>query len=430
MGTENPFKKIKLKKRLGFETRGMRWLYRAFYPFFHCRVTFPESFQDLEEPVVFVANHYNVFGPLGFMVSVPLNIGIWMNEEMVDPESARITLQPGMKKMLPFLSDRRIERICAKIAAFIAGVLTRLSSIPVSRSQPSKLLSTMRKSISALEEGHHLLIFPETGLPDYSLTSVTPFFSGFAMLGQLYHRKTGKSLRFCPCYIDEQHRVIRVGELVTYEPDANPSEETERVSGELNRRIREMAAQNRGVEKEEKKPGRQLVLLLCNTLRLLLLIPLIVMLSLGNARMILLFYCISQGIRILFNVAGGTYASTNRFSFLLSHGIGMLTDFGLMIYLGTRVPMLIWLVAALVLNGTAILISSLLAMRRYHRCAGLNYFDTLSANLLCAVGLQQLLQIPLNEPVLRVLTLAILICLGLSAFSSAVFNARIGKETP
>ena len=85
----------------------------------------------------------------------------------------------------------QVDWICRKIAAFIVYVLRQFGVIPVDRSQPSKLISTMRQSIAALEEGHNLLIFPETGIPEYSLTSVTPFYSGFAMLGRLYYRKTG-----------------------------------------------------------------------------------------------------------------------------------------------------------------------------------------------------------------------------------------------
>ena len=209
----------------------------------------------------------------------------------------------------------------------------------------------MRQEHDGPAGGDNLLIFLETGLPEYSLTSVTPFFSGFAMLGRLYYRKTGKILYFCPCYIDEQHHQIRMGELVSYDPEAEPAEETERVSEELNRRIREMAAENRGLEKEPGTPVRRTILFFCNLIRFLLLIPLITMLSLPNPRMILLFYLISEGLRILFNAVCSTLSSTNRLSFLFSHGVGIVTDIGMMAYLAAGLPPLRWLLYALILNG-------------------------------------------------------------------------------
>ena len=427
-----PFQKIRLKNRTGFNTLGMRTLYRALYPYFHCTVRIPPELQDSEEPVVFIANHYNVFGPISFVLSMPLISRIWINEELVNRESAEISLRPGMKRMLPFLGERQIAWLCRKIAALTVYVLTRVGMIPVDRHQPSKLISTMRQSISALEEGRNLLIFPETGQPEYSLTSVTPFFSGFAMLGRLYHRKTGRALRFCPCYIDEQHHRIRLGELTVYNPEADPSAETERVSEELNSRIRAMAAENRGLEKkkaeERSMPVRRTILFFCNLIRLLLLIPLITMLSLPNPGMILLFYLISEGLRILFNAVCSAYPSSNRVSFLLSHGIGILTDLSVVIYLAGSYPTLSWLAAAIALNGAVILFSNVKTIARYRRCAGVNYFDTLAGNLIFAICLQQILSIPLNRLATGVLALAAAVFLAFSAGFSLAFNTRIGRE--
>ncbi|MBQ9252436.1 MAG: hypothetical protein IJ188_07365 [Clostridia bacterium] len=428
MENAQPLKKIKYKQRPGFETKPMRWVYRILYPYFHCKVNLPEELQNSQEPVVFVANHYNVFGPVSFVLSMPVVSNIWMNEDIVQTETSAKAFLPGIKRLLPFLGEKQAEWICGKLAALAVRVLNRFGMIPVNRHQPSKLISTMRQSIAALEQGHNLLIFPETGEPEYSLTSVTPFFSGFAMLGRLYHRKTGKLLRFCPCYIDEQHHQIRLGEMVTYDPEADSHQETERVSDELNLRIRQMAAETRGVQKEKTSPGRQTVLFFCNLVRLLLLIPLITMLGLDNPRMILLFYGLSEGIRILFNAVCSTYNSSNRLSFLLSHGLGLLTDGAMMIYLAARLPRLRWVLYALIMNGLVILFSNIHAFWRQHRCAGVNYFDTLSANLLFVICLQQLLNIRLSRWVLGAINLAAIIFLACSAGFAVAFNSRLGEE--
>ena len=431
METAQPFKKTRMRHRPGFETRAMRWTYRVLYPFFHCRVNIPKELADSEEPVVFIANHYNCFGPVSFVISVPLVSNIWINEELVKPEMAAEAFLPGTKKLFPFFTEHQAERFSRWIGGIAVRALNRFGMIPVNRNKPSTLISTMRKSIQALEEGHNLLIFPEVGLPEYSLTSVTPFFPGFATLGRLYHRKTGKRLWFCPCYIDEQHRQIHFCDMVTYDPEAeNPAEETERVSEECNLRIREKAAKTRGVEKEEKStPLFRSILFFCNLLRALLLIPLVTMLGIDNHRMILLFYALSEGLRILFNAVWSlAYSASNRMSYLFSHGLGILTDMSMLIYLAARAPQLRWLLYAVILNGIVILISNILTFFRYRRCAGVNYFDTVCANLLFAIILQQLLRIRLSPLVMGGLTLAAMVFLACSAGSAVAFNARIGRE--
>ena len=109
MKAANHFQKVRLKNRAGFGTKGMRWIYRILYPFFHCRVRIPPEMQESGEPVVFIANHYNVFGPISFVLSMPLVSHIWMNEELIDPESAAVSLRPGMKRLLPFLRDTQVD---------------------------------------------------------------------------------------------------------------------------------------------------------------------------------------------------------------------------------------------------------------------------------------------------------------------------------
>jgi len=424
-----PMRELKYKERPGFDTRTMRWLYRVLYPFFHCRVNLPAELRDSEEPVVFIGNHYNVFGPVSFILSMPVVARAWINVELVQEDTAGEALHSGMAKLLPFLGEKPRNWLCARIAHMGCGTLARLGVIPVDRNRPSTLISTMRQSLQALQEGQNLVIFPEVGLPEYSLTSVTPFYSGFATLGRLYYRKTGRALRFCPCYIDEQHHQIRIGEVVSWDPE-NPDAkaETERVSETLNQRIREMAAESRGVEKEKSTPVRQTILFFCNLLRLVLVIPLLTMLGIPNPRMILLFYGLIQGLRLVFNVVCSTYASTNRMSFLLSHGLDALTDIAVLAYLNAQGPGIGRLLTVLILNGAVILCSNVMTMIRYRRCAGVNYFDTLSANLLFVICLLHLMRIPLTGILARMVELATILFLTCSAGFAVALNLRIGRE--
>ena len=101
-----PMRELKYKERPGFDTRTMRWLYRVLYPFFHCRVNLPAELRDSEEPVVFIGNHYNVFGPVSFILSMPVVARAWINVELVQEDTAGEALHSGMAKLLPFLGEK------------------------------------------------------------------------------------------------------------------------------------------------------------------------------------------------------------------------------------------------------------------------------------------------------------------------------------
>ena len=113
---------------------------------------------------------------------------------------------------------------------------------------------------------------------------------------------------------------------------------------------------------------------------------------------------------------------------LVSHTIGVLTDISVMAYLNAMNPKLMMLLYVLIANGIVILITNLLTMIRYRRCAGVNYFDTLSANLVLVIGLQQLFKIRVSQLVLGAATMAAVFSLALSAGFAIAFNLRIRRE--
>lgn len=423
-------KTIKLRKRPGFDTFGMRIVYWVLYPFFHCRLVFSPEYPEDDEPMVFVANHYNVFGPVSFILSVPILSSVWVNEEIISPETAAQAFHAGVRALVPFLWEGAVQWICKKLGRWACDLLYRFKAIPVDRNHPARLISTMRQSVSALEKGQNLIIFPETGMPEYSLTSVTPFFSGFATVGSVYYRKTKKLLRFCPCYIDAQHHMIRFGEPVTYQPeDTVIAEESARVSDELNLRIREMAAASKQSPREKSTPVRRTIMFFCNLLRLLLLVPLIILLSLPNPHASMILYAISQGLRILFNATvSRSYNASNHFSFLLSHALGLITDICMLAYLYAVHPSLWLLLAAVAANSAICLLSNAVSLFRTHWCAGVNYFDTLSANLICFICFQRILKILLPRLFSGALLLLTYIFLALSAGYTVIYNLRFRKD--
>ncbi len=424
-------KAIKLKNRPGFDTFGMRMIYRVLSLFFNCRLVSTGNLPEDGEPVVFVANHYTIFGPVSFILSVPLISSVWVNEDIITPETAAEAIYTGIQDTVPFLRGKAIRRICGWLGQLFCRISVRFNAIPVDRNNPARLISTMRRSVSVLAEGQNLIVFPETGVPEYSLTSVTPFYPGFATVGSLYYRKARKPLRFCPCYIDEQHHTIRFGELVTYQAEnISVVEESLRVSDELNQSIQKMADASRCSSREKSTPVRRMIMCICNLLRLLILVPLIVTLSLPDPQISVILYAISQGLRILFNAAvSRSYAASNQLSFLVSHALSLITDICMLFYLCSFQPFLHWLLLVLIVNCLITVGSNFVSLVRIRWFAGTNYFDMLSANLICFICFQQILNITLSRFFLGYLLILTYIFLALSAGYTVIFNMRFRKES-
>lgn len=207
--------KVPLKERHGFERFPMRLLCRGVQIFCHCKCEMPETIAHLQDPVVFICNHYEIFGPLAVVTTLPLHFRLWMNEALVRMSEDADKLVVGVQHIFPWMSAQTAKKWMTRLGKAGEALFRPFGVIPVDREQPMKLLKTLRESVRVLEAGDNIVIFPETGIPTFAHGGVTDFFPGFAMLGEVYQRRTGKPLLFCPLYVDKKHRTFRFGELVS-----------------------------------------------------------------------------------------------------------------------------------------------------------------------------------------------------------------------
>ena len=77
---------VALRERTGFDHLGMRMLYGLFYPFCHCRGQVPQEIALHDDPIIFVCNHYELFGPLALMTSLKARFRVWSNEGLLEME--------------------------------------------------------------------------------------------------------------------------------------------------------------------------------------------------------------------------------------------------------------------------------------------------------------------------------------------------------
>ncbi len=231
-----------LNKRYGFQTKGMQALGYSLMPFFRCKCQVPQYIAGRNEPVVFVCNHYEIFGPFAIVLSLPLRYRLWINSIVVEPLQNIDNMIIGTQHIFPFLSEAAARKLLNLVAPAMERVIGRFRSIAVYRNHLGKQKHSIEKSVDAMLEGDNIVLFPETAIPAYSHGSVTEFFRSFALIGEYYRRKAGSSAAFCPIYVDKKNRSLRFGDLVYY-GEGKASEECGRIVDELRGQLLRMAEQ-------------------------------------------------------------------------------------------------------------------------------------------------------------------------------------------
>lgn len=200
-------------------------------------IIFTEEF-DREEPMVFVANHEKNYGPSIMQLFFPLHYRPWIIHNMLEKDVCYHYIRTS------FFEDRLNlpKPIASGMARLLEPGLIKLMHsthpIPVYREEGNnRIVSTFRESMKALKAGDNLLIFPENQSIKPFSDRVKQFRTGFLFLAQLYYRKTGKCLRFCPVAINPQQHTICVGRPVAYQPEIAYEVEQERISLNLMRQI-------------------------------------------------------------------------------------------------------------------------------------------------------------------------------------------------
>ena len=190
-----------------------------------------------EEPVIFLANHLGAVGPMYMAVTFPFrdNVAIWCNEGMMEEKMivdyVRHDWWWRAESKLASLYSATIPYIAK---AIVPKVLRSAPTIAVCRD--ARIMTTMRKSLAALKEGKHIVIFPER--PDGFDSHEEYLQMGWLNLAAMYQKATGKAIKMFPVYIDVPGKTFRVGKAITADPEAPIKEQEERIERYLAAGIR------------------------------------------------------------------------------------------------------------------------------------------------------------------------------------------------
>ena len=191
----------------------------------------------LEEPVVFIANHEQIAGPMMMESYFPIKFRPWIIYKMLFANEIKPYVQETFFMGRLKLKSRVSGFLARMLTPLIDSVMNSTNGIPVYLSQ-RKIMDTFVKSVEALKANENLLIFPERkGDISPNHQHVYNFKTGFIYLAKLYFRETQKSTTFVPVSINPRTPSLKVGEPVQFDPQNNFNMEKERITSHLMNQI-------------------------------------------------------------------------------------------------------------------------------------------------------------------------------------------------
>lgn len=213
--------------------RIIRFLIWLFYP----KITV-EGIENLpKEACVVVGNHSQMNGPICGEIHFPGKRKIWCAHQMMYlkevPAYAYQDFWSGKPKAIRWFY-KLLSYIIAPVSACI---FTNANTIPVFRD--SRLLTTFKQTISALEAGENVIVFPECYEPHNHI--VYTFQDHFIDVAKLYYKRTGKAVSFVPLYIAPALKKMYIGKPVPFNPEQPIETQRKEIAAYLMNEITEIA---------------------------------------------------------------------------------------------------------------------------------------------------------------------------------------------
>lgn len=192
-----------------------------------------------DEPVVYISHHQNLFGPFTTLLWFPITLRCWILNVFLDKEDC-------YKQYADYTFSKRFgwHQFIANIAAwmvsrFVPPLLNSGKGIPVFRGS-KKILKTFQISVTALEQGENVVIFPDVEYSDSS-AEVKDLYDGFLYLEKYYYKKTGKHVNFVPLFVSRNMKKIVTAEPISFRDEEDFSSERKIVMEKIQDKLNELA---------------------------------------------------------------------------------------------------------------------------------------------------------------------------------------------
>ena len=209
------------KQKPSLPYRMIKGTVRFFYP--KIEVVGAENLPD--EPVVVVANHSQMNGPICCELYFPGHRYTWCAGEMMHLKEVPAYAYRDFWSRKPKWSRPFYKALSYLIAPLSVCVFNNAQTIGVYHD--SRVLSTFKNTVTKLCQGASVVVFPEEDA-DYN-GILCQFQDKFIDLARPYYKKTGKELAFVPMYIAPRLKKMYIGQPVRFCADNSMEEERCRI---------------------------------------------------------------------------------------------------------------------------------------------------------------------------------------------------------
>lgn len=192
------------------------------YPTFHSEGT---EHLPKDEPVIIVANHCQMHGPLACELYFPIDRYTWCAGEMMDWKEVPAYSYRDFWSYKPRYIRWLFKLLSYLITPLCVCLFNNAQTIGVYHD--TRLISTFRKTVQLLQEGTSVVIFPEHDVPRNHI--IYEFQDKFIDIARLYYKRTGKALSFVPMYIAPELKKMVFGAPVRFDPSVPAEEERKRI---------------------------------------------------------------------------------------------------------------------------------------------------------------------------------------------------------
>lgn len=165
-----------------------------------------------DEPVIIVANHSQMNGPIACELCFPENRYTWCMAQMMTLKEVPAYAFQDFWSQKPKAVQWYYRLASYIIAPLSVLIFNNANTIPVYKD--ARTLTTLRTTLNRLLEGANVVIFPEEDQKYNNI--IYRFQEGFVDVARLYHKKTGKELCFVPMYIAPKLKQLHFGKPIRY----------------------------------------------------------------------------------------------------------------------------------------------------------------------------------------------------------------------
>lgn len=186
-----------------------------------------------EGPAIIVANHCQMYGPIACELYYPGYRYAWCAGQMMKWKEVPSYAFQDFWSQKPKWTHPFYKLLAYLITPVSVCVFNNADTIAVYHD--SRIISTFKKTVSALCDGAQVVIFPEHDVKHNHI--IYDFQDKFIDIARLYCKKSGQPLPFVPMYIGPNLGKMCLGEPVLFDPNAPIDEERSRIRACLMERI-------------------------------------------------------------------------------------------------------------------------------------------------------------------------------------------------